>query len=84
MVGADGEQVLRAIAREAAHEAVRETLIALGIDAKDPVAFQERMAFLKSLEQLSKAATRHGILALVALCTLGVAAAVWAQLGGPK
>lgn len=45
------------IAKTAAHEAVVETLRALGFDTDDPFEVQQDQAFLRTMRQ----GTRHGI-----------------------
>lgn len=81
------EEEIRAIAREAAEAAVKETFLVLGVDINDPkdvIALQKRLAFLQSFEATASAAARHSVLALSALVVLGVAALIWQRIsGGP-
>lgn len=81
------EEEVRAIAKEAAKAAVKETFLVLGVDIADPkdvIALQKRLAFLQSFEATTSAAARHSILALTALIVLGIAALIWQRIsGGP-
>lgn len=81
------EEEIRAIAREAAKAAVKETFLVLGVDMNDPkdvIALHKRLAFLQSFEATVSAAARHSVLALSALVVLGIAALIWQRIsGGP-
>jgi hypothetical protein len=78
------EDDVERIATVAARSATRDILIALGIDPDKPVEFQERMSFLKTFHGVWKTAITQVVIALVGLITVGIATAVWLQMGGPK
>ena len=67
-------EILEEIATAAARKAVKETLLTIGINADDPIAFQQRMDFLRKLEGIGDSARRT-----VVKTTVGVA--VTALLG---
>lgn len=71
------EEDIQRVADKAARAAVHDTLLALGIEANDPLAFQKRMAFLSSLEASSKTVIRHIMTVLAGALTLGVLYALW-------
>ncbi len=73
---------VRTIAREAAKEAVRETLIALGIDAADPREVQADMQHLRDWRLSVAAVKRQGIVSAVGLLTVGMLGLVWMALKG--
>ncbi|BBE74376.1 hypothetical protein [Oharaeibacter diazotrophicus] len=77
----DDERV-RTIAREAAKEAVRETLIALGIDAADPREVQADMQHLRDWRLSVAAVKRQGIVSAVGLLTVGMLGLVWMAIRG--
>ncbi|MCR4332287.1 MAG: hypothetical protein NUV34_06225 [Sulfuricaulis sp.] len=61
------EQETRAIVREA----VRETLISLGIDSDDHTGLQQDMAFLRSWRESTSAIKRQGLLTAVGVIVIG-------------
>lgn len=81
------EQEVRKIAHEAAElaakKAVRETLLALGIDADEPVEFQSRMVFVRSLQSAAATVGRQSLTVVIGTMVLGVLYAMWDKVGGP-
>jgi hypothetical protein len=78
----DIKRIATEAADMAARKAIRETLVALGVDPDRPFEFQERMNFLKTLQSASNAAGRQAITAMIGTVILGVLWAIWLQVGG--
>ncbi len=84
----DDEESIRAIAREAAREAVSETFLALGIPTESPDAVIEAQAdfrFVRDLRKSTDAVKRQGLLTVTILLVSGLAGLIWMSLrgGGP-
>jgi len=75
------KRIAEEAADRAAHRAVRETLVALGVDPDRPLDFQERMQFLKTLQTMVKTAVSQSITAFVGILIGGIIWAVWVQTG---
>lgn len=70
-------EMLEQIATDAARKAVREVLLTMGIDAGDPIAFQQRMEFLRTLEAVGDAARRTVVkttISVIVTAILGILA----------
>ena len=78
----DDEARLRQIAREAAHEAVRETLTILGIDPAKPVEFQRKMAWLDTAQATTSTIGRQAITSTIGVIVIGVLTMIWLKVGG--
>ena len=77
----------RAIARESAREAVRETLNMLGIDAENPREAQADFQTLRRLRSMLDKSTLAAIWVFVTLVLSGLATLVWDAVKngtGPK
>jgi hypothetical protein len=81
------EAEIRKLAHEAAdlaaRKAVRETLTALGIDTDKPFEFQEKMNFVRSLQNAATTIGRQTLTAFIGTVVLGALWAIWAKIGGP-
>jgi ABC-type uncharacterized transport system substrate-binding protein len=71
-------------ADRAARKAIRETLLALGVDADRPIEFQEKMQFLASARAVMRTIVSQAITAIVGIAAVGGATAIWMQMGQPK
>lgn len=72
------------VAKEAAHEAVRETLTTLGVDMEKPLEMQEDFAWMRRYRQMSEKVGSRVIMTVITLMTVGVAGIVWSQVGNGK
>jgi len=72
------DEEARAIAREAAREAVHETFIQLGFDTADPTAVQRDSQFLRDLRLGTEAVKRQGLVTVVGVVI--TAALAWIGL----
>lgn len=57
--------------------AVQETLITLGMDASDPIAIQQDMAFIREMRQTSEKIRSKGLLVVTALLVSALLGAIW-------
>jgi hypothetical protein len=65
---------VREIARTAAREAVREMMIAMGVDTSNPAAIIEMQKDFQSLRdwrQSMQAVRRHGLMTAIGVLTVG-------------
>jgi hypothetical protein len=65
---------IREIARTAAREAVREMMIAMGVDTSNPAAIIEMQKDFQSLRdwrQSMQAVRRHGLMTAIGVLTVG-------------
>jgi len=73
---------VKAIAREAAREATKETLASLGINPDDRPGTQRDMAFLRSWRESSETVKRQSLITAVGVLTLGVLGLIWMAIKG--
>lgn len=66
--------------QEVVRTAVQETLITMGMDAKDRLGLQRDMAFLRELRDTSEKVKSRGLLVLVGILVTALATAVWLGL----
>jgi len=57
--------------------AVQETLITMGMDAKDPLQLQADMAFIRELRETTEKVKSRGLFALVGLLVTALCGAIW-------
>jgi len=69
-------QEIEDIANKAAGKAVETTLIALGIDAKNPLEVQRDMQFARNLRTLSENAGRKTVMTTIGVVVLAVLALI--------
>jgi hypothetical protein len=81
------EEDIRRIAHEAAdmaaRKAIRETLVALGVDPDRPFEFQERMNFVRSLQSAASTIGKQTLTAVIGTVVLGILLAIWSKVGSP-
>jgi hypothetical protein len=76
---------MNAIAEQAAEEALKKMLLALGINAYTPEAmqaFQKDMAFTRALRESSDAVKRKAMLTAVGVLITGVLGYLWLAFKG--
>lgn len=74
----------KAVAREAAAEAVDETFRRLGIDVTDWKEMQRDFAFVRQWRLSGEAIKRQGIIVAVGVVVVGLLGLIWTSLkGGP-
>lgn len=81
----DDEESIRAIAREAAREAVSETFLALGIPTETPDAVieaQRDFQFVRDFRRSTDAVKRQGLLTATILLVSGLAGLIWMTIRG--
>lgn len=57
--------------------AVHETLISLGMNAKNPLQLQADMAFIRELRETTEKVKSRGLLALIGLLVTAICGAIW-------
>lgn len=70
-------QMLKAVAAEAAEQAVSKTLVAMGLDPSRPFDAQADMQFLRSTRLRCEGATGKILLSILGLAAVGGATAFW-------
>ena len=70
------------VAKEAAHEAVKETLLKLGIKADDALEVQADMQHLREWRQSVNTVKRQGLLTAVVVITTGILGLIWLAIKG--
>lgn len=63
-------------------EAVKETLVQLGVDAADPIEMQRDFAHLRYWRESTDKAKQHGFIALIVILVTGTAGLIWAAIKG--
>lgn len=63
--------------QEVVRTAVQETLITMGMDAKDRLGLQRDMAFLRELRDTSEKVKSRGLLVLVGILVTALCTAIW-------
>ena len=71
------EDQIRRLVREAAREAVRETLHTLGVDADDPHGMQADLAYLRRQREVSERIGLRLRLVLMTAIVTGALAMLW-------
>jgi hypothetical protein len=71
------DAVNREEVREVVQEAVRETLVALGIDAADPIQTQADLAWLRRMRKATASAASKIGAAVIGILVTALAGAIW-------
>lgn len=71
------------VAREAAKVAVHETLIAIGIDAKNPLEAQADAQFTRDLRQSFATVKKQGIVTAIGILTAALFGLIWMAIKSP-
>lgn len=69
-------------AKEAAHEAVKETLLKLGIKSDDALEVQADMQHLRAWREASNTIKRQGLMTAVGVITIGILGLIWIAIKG--
>jgi hypothetical protein len=69
-------------AKEAAHEAVKETLLTLGIDADDALEVQRDMQHVRDWRNATSAAKKQGLITVIGILTAGIIGLIWVAIKG--
>lgn len=77
MTGKEQDALTRAIAKEAAKQAVDELMTRLGIDNANPLDMQRDMQWLRDTRVGSEKIKEKGVLTLIGAAVLGGAAILW-------
>lgn len=77
MTSPEQDALTRAIAKEAAKEAVDELMTRLGVDNASPLDMQRDMQWLRDTRVGSEKIREKGILSLIGAAVLGGAAILW-------
>lgn len=72
-------QLVKSVADEAATEAVRRTLLTLGIDSTNPIETQADMAHLRQWRKSLSAVKRQGLLTTMGIVVSGILALIWVE-----
>ena len=80
MTDSEQDALTRAIAKEAAKEAVDELMTRLGIDNTSPLDMQRDMQWLRDTRVGSEKIREKGILTLIGAAVLGGATILWLGL----
>lgn len=85
MTESEIRELVDTAAKQAAREAVRETLITLGIDADKPFEFQRDMQHLRGWRNATDTVKGQGIKTTVVIIVTGILGAIWYffESGGP-
>lgn len=72
----------RSDVRQVVREAVQETLLTLGVDAKNPLTVQQDMHFIRELRTASEKVRSRGLLVLVGILVTATMGALWIGIKG--
>lgn len=70
-------ELVRSTAEQAAKEAVRQTLLTLGIDTEEPIEVQADMRHLREWRKSVATVKKQGLVTAIAIITSGVLGLVW-------
>lgn len=71
------EALVKRTAEETAHQVMRQTLLALGIDTANPLAFQADMQHLRAWRESISTVKRQGLLTAVGILVAGILGLIW-------
>ncbi|RWO06399.1 MAG: hypothetical protein EOS07_21930 [Mesorhizobium sp.] len=72
------------VAKQAAREAVKETLVSLGFAVDKPLDAQADMQFLRQLRESTATVKRQTLITAVGVITLGILGLIWVAIKGPN
>lgn len=79
-MNAEVREIVKAVAKEAAEEAVKRTLLTLGIDADNPLETQADMRHVREWRKSIATVKRQGLITAIAIITTGFIGLVWSSL----
>jgi hypothetical protein len=71
------EALVKKTAEETAHQVMRQTLLVLGVDTTDPLAFQADMQHLRAWRESIATVKRQGLLTAIVIIVAGVLGLIW-------
>lgn len=71
------EKQIREIVKDTVKETVKETLIALGIDACDPMDMQRDFQFLREVRQMTEKVKGKTVLAVAGVLVAALLGVIW-------
>lgn len=74
------EVLVKRTAEETAKQVMQQTLLALGIDASNPIAIQADMQHLRAWRESISTVKRQGLLTAVGIIVVGLMALIWTAL----
>lgn len=78
------ESEINEVAKQAAREAVKETLVSLGFAVDKPLDAQADMQFLRQLRESTATVKRQTLITAVGVITLGILGLIWVAIKGPN
>lgn len=76
------EEEIQRIAKEAAKQAVRETLITLAVDVDDPLETQKDFQMLRDWRRSAETVKKQSLVTAVGILTAGILGAIWLFIKG--
>jgi len=76
------EEEIRAIAHEAAKQAVKQTFTTLGIDADNPLEAQKDFQMLRDWRRSAETVKKQSLVTAVGILTAGVLGAIYLYIKG--
>lgn len=73
-------EIVRATAKEAADEAVRQTLLTLGIDMSNPLEMQADFRHVREWRKSVATVKKQGMMTAIAIITAGVLGLIWTAI----
>lgn len=78
----DIRNLVERVAKEAAHQAVKETLIKIGIESDDALEVQADMQHLRAWRQASNKIKSQSLMTAVGIITVGFLGLIWMAIKG--
>ena len=69
--------LVKKTAEETAHQVMRQTLLVMGVDTSNPLAFQADMQHLRAWRESIATVKRQGLLSAVGIIVAGVLGLIW-------
>lgn len=69
--------LVKKTAEETAHQVMRQTLLVMGVDTSNPLAFQADMQYLRAWRESITTVKRQGLLTAVGIIVAGVLGLIW-------
>lgn len=73
-------ELVKDTAEQAAKEAVRQTLLTLGIDTQDPIEVQADMRHLREWRKSVATVKKQSLMTAIAILTSGIIGVIWLAL----
>lgn len=69
--------------RKIVAEAVKETMLTMGIDTSEPIELQRDMQHLRQWRESITTVKRQGLITAMGILTAGIIGAIWLAIKGP-